>query len=106
MKIIGLEGMTGEQLADELNRGGRFVIYQYCISVILMSFKQPSNIYFIRAGKSAVVKGLGFSLISLLLGLWGIPWGPIFTIGSLWTNFHGGQDVTGAVLDSFRQSGE
>ena len=94
MKIIGIEGMTGDQLSEELKRGGKFVIYFYCISMLLVTFKQPSSIHFIRAGESAAARGLGFSGISLLLGWWGIPWGPIYTIGSFWTNFHGGQDVT------------
>lgn len=43
---------------------------------------------------SSVGKGLGFTLLSLLFGWWGIPWGPIYTIGALITNFSGGRDVT------------
>jgi hypothetical protein len=100
MKIVGIEGMDGQQLAAELHRGARFVVYQYCISVLIVTFKRHSDIYFIRADDSAVSKGLGFSLISLLLGWWGIPWGPIYTIGSFITNFGGGKDVTQEVLAS------
>jgi hypothetical protein len=100
MKIVGIEGLDGQQLATELQRGAKFVIYQYCISIVIFSFKRPSDIYFIRVGESAVTKGLGFSLISLLLGWWGIPWGPIYTIGSFVTNFGGGKDVTQEVLAS------
>ena len=100
MKINGLENMTGSDLRTELARGAKFVIYQYCISILIMTFKRPSNIYFIRAGENAVGKGLGFSLFSVLLGWWGIPWGPIYTIQSLVTNFQGGKDVTQGVLAS------
>jgi len=103
MKIVGIEGLDGQQLASELQLGGRFVIYQYCISILILTFKRPSDIYFVRAGESAVGKGLGFSLISLLLGWWGIPWGPIHTIGSFITNFRGGKDVTQEVLASLKQ---
>lgn len=98
MKIVGIERMDGQQIAFELQRGGKFVIYQYCVSILILTFKRPSNIYFVRAGESALSKGLGFSLISLLLGWWGIPWGPIYTIGSLITNCRGGKDVTQAVI--------
>ena len=100
MKINGLENMTGSDLRTELNQGAKFVIYQYCISVLIMTFKRPSNIYFIRAGESGVPNGLGFTILSLLLGWWGIPWGPIYTIQSLVTNFQGGKDVTQEVLAS------
>ena len=100
MKIIGTEMMSPNELNFELQRGGKFVIYQYCISLVLVTFKRPSDIYFMRAGQGRVGKGLGFTTISLLLGWWGIPWGPIYTIGSLITNFRGGKDVTAEVVAS------
>ena len=100
MKIIGIEGLTWEQLKLEVQKGARFVIYQYCISLIFVSFKRFSNIYFIRSGEDAVAKGLKFSLLSLLLGWWGLPWGPAFTISSFITNFKGGKDVTNEVIAS------
>jgi hypothetical protein len=103
MRIVGIEGLDGSIVADELQRGAKFVIYQYCISVIIMTFRRPSNIYFVRAGQSAVAKGLGFSAISLLFGWWGLPWGPIYTIGSFITNFGGGRDVTQDVLAGLNQ---
>ena len=33
------------------------------------------------------------SLITLLLGWWGIPWGPIRTVQALYINLRGGQMV-------------
>ena len=98
MKIVGIEGMTGDQLQAELQQGAKFVIFQYCISIIIMTFKRSSDIYFVRTGESPVGKGLVFTLISLFLGWWGIPWGPIYTIQALITNFRGGKDVTQDVL--------
>jgi hypothetical protein len=38
-------------------------------------------------------------LISLLFGWWGIPWGPIYTVTSLFKNFGGGRDVTKEIMD-------
>lgn len=99
-RIKGAEGLTIAQIQDEVAAGGKFVIYQYCISIIILTFKRPSAIHFIKADESSVNKGLIFSLISLLLGWWGIPWGPIYTIGSFITNFDGGKDVTDAIMDS------
>lgn len=104
LKIRGMEGMTGPQLDFELQRGGKFVLYQYCISVVVLTFKRPSNIYFMKSGESAVLKGLPFTLVSLVAGWWGIPWGPIYTVQSVYNNFRGGKDVTKDVVASFQQS--
>lgn len=102
IKITGIEGMSKAQIDFEVQRGARFVFYQYCISILVLTFKRPSSIYFLRAGESRVAKGLPFSLISLFLGWWGIPWGPIYTIGSFITNFKRGKDVTQEVLQSLQ----
>jgi hypothetical protein len=101
MKIVGIEGMSLDDLKLEIRQGGKFVLYQYCISVVIMTFKRPSNIYFVRANQSRVVKGLPFVLISLLFGWWGIPWGPIYSVQSLATDLSGGEDLTRDVLESF-----
>ena len=100
-KIIGLEEIqTGTHLQMEIQKGARFVVYQYCISLLVITFKRFSNISFIKSDDNAVVKGLPFSLLSLVMGWWGIPWGPIYTIQGLWINFSGGKDVTKEVLAS------
>lgn len=106
MKIKNVEGLTTDQINKELQNGGKFVLYQYTISIIVLTFKRSSNIYFIRGGENAAAKGIPYSLISLFFGWWGIPWGPIYTIGSLFNNLGGGKDVTAEVLHSANQSGQ
>jgi hypothetical protein len=101
MRIQGVEGMTVEQVQRELSRGAKFVLFEYCISILVMTFKRPSDIYFVRAGESAVGKSLQYTLLSLVAGWWGFPWGPIFTISSIATNLGGGKDVTREVVQSF-----
>jgi hypothetical protein len=64
-------------------------------------FRRPSDIYFLRQGENAAVKGLPFTLL-LVAGWWGIPWGPIYTIQSVYNNSCGGKDVTQAVVNSLR----
>lgn len=95
------EGLTTSEIKRHLEQGGKFVIYEYCISIIVMSFKQGSDIYFIKAGESGINKGLKFTFLTVLLGWWGIPWGPIYSIGALYTNLRGGKNVTQEVLSSF-----
>ena len=100
-KIVGLEDIkSASHLQQELQQGGKFVIYQYCISLLIITFRRSSNIYFIGRDDNAVLKGLPFTMLSLLLGWWGIPWGPIYTVQSIWMNFRGGKDVTQEVVAS------
>jgi len=97
MKIVGAEEMSADQLRFEIQRGAKLVFFQYAISVVVMSFRRSSGIYFIPAGESAIGKSLPWSLISLVVGWWGIPWGPIWTIQSVIANFKGGKDVTAEI---------
>ena len=103
-KIVGIENMSAEQINHELQQGGKFVIFEYCISVLVMTFKNPSNIYFIKAGEGTFGKSFGFTITSLLVGWWGVPWGPIYTIGSLFTNLRGGKNVTDQVIASLNSA--
>lgn len=98
MKITGIQGMTPQQVRDEVQRGGRFVIYQYCISILVMSYKRSSDVIFVKSDQSRHAKGLPYVLISLVAGWWGIPWGPIWTIGTTARNLSGGLDVTQEVV--------
>jgi hypothetical protein len=103
MKIKGVEGMTVANIQDEVLRGGKFVTYTYCISFIMMSIKRSSGIYFIKSEENSFLSGTPFTLISLLLGWWGIPWGIIYTLECLFKNTNGGQDVTDKVMRYLQQ---
>ena len=96
--IKGLEGLTTDQVNFELRSGARFVVYEYCISLLVVTLKRSSGIFFVRKEDSPVRRGMSYSLCSLLLGWWGIPWGPIWTVSTLVTNLRGGRDVTAAVV--------
>lgn len=105
MTIRGLEGMSDDQVRFEIQRGGKFVIYSYCVSVLIMTFRRPSGVYFIRSGESAVGKGLPWILLTVVAGWWGIPWGPIYSVQSLVQNFKGGKDVTAPLMAQFESMG-
>ena len=105
MSIEGLEGMTPEQLKDELARGGRFVVFLYCISVLILTFKRSSDVQFVRPRESTFGKSFGYTLLSLLLGWWGFPWGPIYTLQAVFTNLGGGKNVTSEVVSSMKTRG-
>ncbi len=97
-KIIGLDNISRAELKEELQNGAKFVVFQHTISILIMTFKRTGNIHFIRHNEGTLGKSIGPSLTSFFLGWWGIPWGPIYTIGSLATNFRGGKDVTQEVV--------
>jgi hypothetical protein len=97
MAIKNLDGISNQQLATELQRGAKFVVFYYTISIVLMTFRRGSDIYLLRPGESAVKHGWPFLLLSLVLGWWGFPWGPIYTIQSIFTAFTG-KDVTAEVV--------
>lgn len=93
-KITGIDHVSPEQLEEELRQGGRFVVYQYVISVLVLTFRRSSAIIYLPPGASAAARGLPYTLITLLLGWWGFPWGFIYTPAALFTNLTGGKDVT------------
>lgn len=99
-EIKNIEGLSTDEINRELERGGKFVIFQYCFSIIVMTFKRSSDIYFIRAGESTFKYHIGFTLVTLLFGWWGIPWGPIYSIGAIFSNFRGGKNITQELLES------
>lgn len=102
-KIKGLENLSDEEINEALSNGAQFVVFRYTISLVLMTFRRSSDIYFIKSGEPTFGKSVGYTLINLLFGWWGIPWGPIYTIGSLITNMGGGKDVTQEVLLAMNQ---
>lgn len=94
MRIQGIEHLTPQQLERDLAEGGRFVFYEYCISLIFISLRRPTSIYYLRPGEIGILRGLPFVFLSLILGWWGIPWGIIYTPLTIITNLAGGRDVT------------
>src|SRR5689334_2089416 len=103
MATNSLEKMTPQELSFELQQGARFIVYQYCISVVFLTMKRPSKVVLVRPGESRVTKGLPFVLLSAILGWWGIPWGAIYTIQSLWVNLKGGKDITDGIVQALQR---
>jgi hypothetical protein len=97
MRIHGIDQLTPAELEHELAAGGRFVFFEYCISFVALTLRRPTDIYFLRADQYGWPRGLPYTVLSLLLGWWGIPWGLIYTPLTLFTNLSGGRDVTAEV---------
>lgn len=100
VNITGVENMTYTEIIKEVEKGGRFVNFYYCFSIIVFTSKRPTNIYFIRSDESAFLQGLGPTLITIIFGWWGIPFGIIYTIQSLIYNLGKDKDKTDEIMSS------
>ena len=92
--IEGIDGLSLERLREEIDRGGRFVFFEYCISLIVITLRRPSSICFLPAHRWGWWRGLPYTLATLFLGWWGLPWGFLYSPIVLMTNMAGGCDVT------------
>ena len=96
--IAGAEGLTYRQVLEEIGRGGRFVVFLYAISLLIITFRRSTGVQFVRAGETVGASAWGPTMLTLFVGWWGIPWGPIFSIQSIYRNAMGGKDVTEPML--------
>ncbi len=92
MNVLNLS--AGHQLKSQLEQGLRYVAFQYCVSIGFMTFKRTSRVYTLGPHDNRFLLGFRYSLVSLLFGWWGIPWGPIWTIETIIANCRGGKDIT------------
>jgi hypothetical protein len=103
--LIPLWG-TGPLFADELlvrlRDGWRCVRFEWCISVGVATFRRWSAVYLTATWQERYLRGVGYSLLALLFGPWGVPWGLIWTPCAFWVNLTGGVDVTEEVVRQLR----
>ncbi len=98
MRIKNINQFTAADLQKEGKKGGRFVHYTYTISLLVVTFKRTSGVYLIRGNENPAAKGIRYTLLSLFLGWWSIPFGPQYCFQSIRTNLRGGKDVTDEVM--------
>ena len=85
---------TNKELCAVIERGGRLVIYPYCISLIVVTLRRHSPVHVVHPGQSRFGMSLPWALILFSLGWWGIPWGIFFTPMALWRALSGDIDLT------------
>ena len=63
--------------------------YQAALSFLIVTFKVPSRLYVVDHDATEAV-AVAYTAISVLLGWWGLPRGPVYTAQSISTNLQGG----------------
>lgn len=91
--IRGAEKMSSTELQFELQRGGKLVVFYYCVSLLVVTFRRASPVYLVRSGENPLAKAMPWIVLTAIAGWWGIPWGPIYSIQSLVTDFGGGKEI-------------
>lgn len=72
----------------------RYVVYRYVVSLFVTTIRTPiQGIFCADCGQKAALKA---SAITAFAGWWGIPWGPIFTVGEIFRNAFGGFEPEGS----------
>lgn len=97
--IKNTEGLSTDQINYELQRGAKFLVFSYTISIIILTFRRTSDIYFVKSDEPSSKYSWKYSLLTFFFGWWGFPFGPIFSISSFYKNFTGGKDITQEILN-------
>lgn len=98
-KLKFQNNLTLTELEQKVKDGGKFIIYQYCISLFFaVSLRRFSSAFFIENKSSIRKYKLKYNILSLFFGWWGVPWGPIHTIKSIILNNKGGVEITDDIM--------
>jgi hypothetical protein len=91
--------LTFEELQAEIKNNSRFVVFQYCISIMFaVTLRRFSPAILISPNSSISKYKRRYDFITILFGWWGFPWGPIHSMRSLNINRKGGLDVTNDIM--------
>lgn len=103
MKTNNIEGLSIFEINVLIQQGGKFVIFPYTISKLVKKIKN-SNIYFIRPNENTFKYALKHFFINLSMGWRTFPFGPIYTIKSLYYLIIGGKDYTDIILSDLAEN--
>ena len=99
IRLGGSRPRLPEEIRTQVAAGARLVRFEFCISLLLFTIRRQSPVYLTESWQGRYLRGLGYSLLAIALGPWGVPWGLIYTPWAVWVNLTGGVDETDAVLE-------
>lgn len=104
LHFLGTRPLFAEELRTRVAAGARCVRFEFCFSLLFFTVRRQSAVYVTTSWQQRYLRGLGYSLLALALGPWGVPWGVLWTPRAIWTNTTGGVDCTPEVLASLGSS--
>jgi hypothetical protein len=91
--------LPGHPLVTEVMAGRRFVTYPFVVSLLLISFKRNmGGMRVVENGQWPIAPVFGASLVTILFGWWGFPWGIVWSPLALYYLWMGGRDSTKEIL--------
>jgi hypothetical protein len=96
--ISAADRLHPAELARLRGNEARCVRYEYCVSVGVATLRRQSRVFYTDSWQARYLLGLPYSLLSLALGPWGVPWGVLLTLRAVWVNLSGGVNVTAQVV--------
>ncbi|HYV91748.1 MAG TPA: hypothetical protein VE978_08195 [Chitinophagales bacterium] len=98
-RIVLEKDYTVEELTGLIDNGGKFIIFQYCISLpLVLTLKRFSPAILIKKDDNINKYRSRYNLLTILFGWWCIPPGIINSIRSLNINKLGGIDITDDIM--------
>ena len=91
---LDIKKLSVTELQTAIESGSRVLIFPYCISVGIMSFRRHSGPRLVGERESAFAASLPWLAITLIAGWWGIPWGIFWSLESVFFCVTGGRDIT------------
>ena len=73
--------------------------YYFCVSFLIATFKQPTGFLFDDSSNKLFANFVTTTL-TLVMGWWGFPWGPIYTVQTIFRNLRGGTKTSIGLLIS------
>ncbi len=101
-ELRGYSPLFEDDLRVKLEDGARCVRFEYCISFLFWTLRRQSPVYLTHSWQERYLWGLWYSLLALLLGPWGVPWGLLCTPWAIWVNTSGGADCSQEIFPDLK----
>ncbi|MCE9563607.1 MAG: hypothetical protein K8U57_16315 [Planctomycetes bacterium] len=96
--LAGSRPLFPEEIRTKVADGAKLVRFEFCVSALVFTIRRQSPVYLTLSWQERYLRGIWYSLVALLLGPWGVPYGVIWTPRAIWVNLTGGVDATSEVL--------
>jgi hypothetical protein len=97
-------GLTAEEVRSRLQQGWKAVRFEFCFSCLIATVRRQSPVYLTSNWQERYIRGMGYNLVALVLGPWGVPWGLLWTARAVWTNISGGIDASTELLGQLQHN--